>query len=111
MKINIDKKLVNFQPESDSETADLEALWRLLVGCVTNSMKLAPVGEYLPEKENTASFYIEDPNKKESKELEIADNIALEDGDYYCDICNKLLPFKTGDVIPLCCGKPMELVD
>lgn len=60
MKIEIEKNLVKLIPGNDQETQDVEKLWRILVGCVTDSKKLAPVGEYLPGKENVASFYIED---------------------------------------------------
>ena len=111
MKINIEKNMVNLIPENDQETGDMEKLWRLLVGCVTDSKKLAPVGEYLPAKKNVASFYIEGGPDKEENTLEIEDNIVLEDGKYYCGICNKLIDLKTGDEVPVCCGLRMEEVE
>lgn len=111
MKIEIDKNLVSLIPENDQETGDVEKLWKLIVGCVTDSKKLAPVGEYLPEKENKASFYIEDATAKKEAGLEVDENIVLEDGKYYCGTCNKLIDLKTGDERPMCCGLRMELVD
>ena len=103
--------MVNLIPENDQETGDVEKLWRLLVGCVTDSKKLAPVGEYLPEKENKASFYIENPSEKEQPGLEVDDNLVLEEGKYYCATCNKLIDLKSGDEIPMCCGLRMEEID
>ncbi len=60
MKINIEKSLVEFEPESDTETAMVEALWRLIVDCAKFNKKLVPVGEYIPQKKNLARFVIED---------------------------------------------------
>jgi hypothetical protein len=42
---------------------------------------------------------------------ETDDNIVLEDGKYYCGICNKLIDLKTGDEVPVCCGLRMEEVE
>ena len=36
---------------------------------------------------------------------------AEKECDVYCPICHKLLHLKEGDVIPRCCGKPMEPLD
>lgn len=111
MKIDIDKNLVNFTPSNDAETADLEKLWNYLVGCVTDSKKLAPVGEYCPTKKDVASFFIEGLGEIKKPELVIDEDVALEDGAYYCERCNKLIQLKAGDKIPLCCGLIMEEVD
>jgi hypothetical protein len=59
MKIAIDKDLVEFEPESDAETAMMETLWRLMVDCVKFNKKLVPVGEYIPQKRNLARFVVE----------------------------------------------------
>ena len=59
MKITIDKELVEFEPESDEETAMMETLWRLMVDCVKFNKKLVPVGEYIPQKRNLARFVVE----------------------------------------------------
>ena len=34
---------------------------------------------------------------------------AEKECDVYCPICHKVLHLKAGDVIPRCCGKPMEV--
>lgn len=36
---------------------------------------------------------------------------AEKECDIYCPICHKLLHVKPGDVIPRCCGKPMQVLD
>ena len=33
---------------------------------------------------------------------------AEKECDVYCPICHKVLHLQAGDVIPRCCGKPME---
>ena len=111
MRIDIEKNTVNLIPENERETSEVEKLWRVLVGCVTNSKQLAPVGEYIPSKNNVASFYIEGDVEKGAIELEVDENLVLEDAKYYCGICNKLIDLHTGDEIPVCCGIRMEEVD
>lgn len=59
MKITIEKNLVEFVPEKESETAQLEKLWSTIVDCVKFNKKLTPIGEYVPQKSNTARFAIE----------------------------------------------------
>jgi len=60
MRINIERSLVAFEPENDSETAMIEDLWKLMVDCAKFNKKLVPVGEYIPQKRNLARFAIED---------------------------------------------------
>lgn len=36
---------------------------------------------------------------------------AEKECDIYCPICHKLLHVQSGDVIPRCCGKPMEVLE
>ena len=36
---------------------------------------------------------------------------AEKECDVYCPICRKLLHVEKGDVIPRCCGKPMQVMD
>jgi hypothetical protein len=60
MKIAIDKNLIEFEPESDEETAMMETLWRLMVDCAKFNKKLVPVGEYIPQKRNLARFVVEE---------------------------------------------------
>jgi hypothetical protein len=59
MKINIEKNLVEFTPESDQEKADLEALWRTVVDCAKFNKKLVAVGQYVPTQDGFARFAIE----------------------------------------------------
>jgi hypothetical protein len=59
MRINIEKSLIEFEPESDKETRMMEALWVLIVDCAKFNKKLVPVGEYIPQKKNLARFAIE----------------------------------------------------
>ena len=59
MKISVDKNIVEFVPESDQETGQLETLWNTIVDCVKFNKKLVPIGEYVPQKSNTAKFTIE----------------------------------------------------
>ncbi len=109
MKITIEKNLVNFCPENDNETSDVERLWRMLVDCTGSSLKLAPVGEYIPAKENSASFYIEGLKGDSSAPTE---GVVLDhDARVCCFICNKFIDLKAGDRSPLCCGQPMEVMD
>ena len=60
MKINIDKNLVEFSPESDQEVKELNALWRIVVDCVKFNKKLVPVGEFLPGESKQARFAVEE---------------------------------------------------
>ena len=60
MKITREKNLVEFTPESESETKELETLWNTIVDCVKFNKKLVPVGEYVPVKKNAAQFVIEE---------------------------------------------------
>ncbi len=109
MKINIEKNIVEFAPESGEETAKLETLWKLLIDCNNAAKKLTPIGEYIPAKgEGSASFYIEGLELAQSGYVPVA---VLEDCQVYCQECNKILPLKKGNTIPVCCGKTMEIVD
>ena len=60
MKIKIDENIVEFTPETDTETKDLETLWNLIVDCVRYNKKLVPIGEYVHIKENVARFSVEE---------------------------------------------------
>ena len=60
MKINVDKNLVEFTPESPEEAKDLELLWRLVVDCAKFNKKLVPVGQYVPPDDKLARFAIEE---------------------------------------------------
>ena len=36
---------------------------------------------------------------------------AEKECDVYCPICHKLLHVEAGQVIPRCCGKPMQVIE
>ncbi len=109
IKIDIQKSHVVLTPESDEEKAKLTALWKLLVDCVGDNRKLAPIGEFVPLKSDKgASFQIEGLELGESSFVEVR---LEKDESVICKTCNKLLHLKTGDVIPLCCGEMMAIVD
>ena len=105
MRIVREKRTIQIVPESDVETKDLQILYNTLVDCAKFNRKLAPVGEYIPEKENVAHFYVEG----EMDDNEIV--YAPADMTVYCSTCNKFARLKKGDPIPLCCGRIMESLD
>ncbi len=47
-------------PESEHEKEGLDALWKLIIRCDTDSKVLCPIGSYIPEKDDGASFFIQD---------------------------------------------------
>ena len=106
MEIRIDKNVVEFTPDSESETKQLEELWRVIIDCARFSRKMVPIGEYIPSKRNMARFAIEGELSEE-----IHEKYAEQEGRYVCLTCNKYVILKQGDQIPLCCGKLMEFYD
>jgi hypothetical protein len=60
MKISVEQNVVELVPENDRETAELAQLWNTIVDCVKFNKKLVPIGEFVPQKSNRASFAIED---------------------------------------------------
>jgi len=108
MKIVVDRNVVEFTPENQQETAELEVLWRVVVDCVKDSKRMSPIGEYVPVKSNKARFVIEGvPGGKTDY---TGETVAAE-CTVYCHICNKYANLKPGDSIPNCCGRPMENID
>lgn len=59
MKITVEKNVVEFVPENDTETAQLQVLWNTIVDCVKFNKRLTPIGEFVPQKANLARFAIE----------------------------------------------------
>lgn len=105
----MEKSRVKFYPENAEEKAKLSALWNIMIDCVGYSRKLVPIGQYVPQKDDQfASFHIEGVKPQEQPFAEVR---ADGDSDAYCKICNKVLVVKAGEVIPLCCGKMMEIID
>jgi hypothetical protein len=111
MKIEINKNLVEFTPESDAEKKSLELLWKTVVDCSRFNKKLVAVGKYIPADDSFARFAIEgaeaDGGSKDGYPEVYADN----DCRCYCQTCNKYVELKKGDRIPPCCGKLMEVLD
>ncbi len=108
MKLTVDKNVVEFRPDNAQETTELELLWRVIVDCMKYNKKLVPIGEYVPSNVNMARFVIEGVA---GGTTEWTDNKADEDNSYYCAICNKYMNVKSGERVPLCCGKEMETLD
>ena len=113
MKINIDKNLVEFTPETADEKVKLEALWRTVVDCARFNKKLVPVGQYVPSQDTFARFAIEGIETGGAAASKDAYPEAYADADCrcYCQTCNKYVELKKGDRIPPCCGKLMEVLD
>jgi len=111
MKIEIDKNLVEFTPESDDEKVKLEALWRTVVDCARFNKKLVPIGQYVPSKDKLARFAIEGADSGAVSGETYADVKVDKDCRCYCQTCNKYVELKKGDRVPPCCGKLMEVLD
>jgi len=107
MKIIVDKNIVEFTLENPQETSDMETLWRVLVDCVADNKRMEPIGEYVPSKNNVARFIIEGVPAK----TVYTDDHVKEECTVVCTICNKYSHLKSGDSVPVCCGKPMEDMD
>ncbi|MBN2109316.1 MAG: hypothetical protein JW832_17950 [Deltaproteobacteria bacterium] len=107
MQITIEKEYIELTPERPDETAQLEALWRMIVDCARFNKKLVPIGEYIPSKRNMARFAIEGPPGGSSVQEVRVDR----DCRCYCQQCNKFVVLKKGELIPPCCGKLMEILD
>lgn len=51
---------IKMVPETDDEKKDLDALWKAVVRCDTDSKVLCPIGAYIPSSDDGASFVIQD---------------------------------------------------
>lgn len=109
MKIDIEKNLVEFHPETAEEKSKLETLWQILIDCANQTRKLTPVGQYVPAKgDRAAMFHIEGVAGNEQAYAVVR---VESDCIVYCDTCNKQVQLKAGDPVPVCCGKMMEIID
>jgi len=59
MKIELEGSLIKMTPENDREKTELNQLWVVIIGCVSEGKKLVPVGQYLPGIKEVATFNIE----------------------------------------------------
>jgi len=61
MKITMESPTtVRMIPDSDHERECLEALWKTIIRCNTDSKVLCPIGEYIASRDEGASFTIQD---------------------------------------------------
>lgn len=59
MKIELEGTLIRMTPENEREKTELNQLWTIIIGCVSEGKKLVPVGQYLPGIKEVATFNIE----------------------------------------------------
>lgn len=59
MKIELEGSLLKMSPENAREKEELNQLWTIIIGCVSDGKKLVPVGEYIPGVKEVAVFNIE----------------------------------------------------
>ena len=111
MKIDIEKNLVEFTPETDDEKVKLEALWRTVVDCARFNKKLVPIGQYVPSENKLARFAIEGGEPGKDTGETYAEVYVDKDCRCYCQTCNKYVELKKGERVPPCCGKLMEVMD
>lgn len=109
MKIEVDRNVVEITPENEQETASLDLLWKVVIDCYGNNKKIVPMGQFIPGSDKLARFHIE--GIQGGKTVYSADKTAPEDNTYYCDICNKYMKVKSGNQVPLCCGRDMETIE
>jgi hypothetical protein len=61
MKITIESPTrIKMIPESDHEKEGLDALWKAVIRCDTDSKVLCPIGSYIPATDDGANFVIQD---------------------------------------------------
>jgi hypothetical protein len=59
MRIELEGSLLKMTPETDREKTELNQLWTIVIGCISEGKKLVPVGEYIPGVKEVAVFNIE----------------------------------------------------
>ena len=59
MKIELEGMLIRMIPENEREKSELNQLWTIVIGCISEGKKLVPIGEYLPGIKEVATFHIE----------------------------------------------------
>ena len=61
MKISIETpSTIKMIPENEYEKEGLDALWKIIIRCDQDSKVLCPIGAYIPDKDDGASFVIQD---------------------------------------------------
>jgi hypothetical protein len=109
MRIIVDRNVIEFEPETPQETAELEVLWKVVVDCYGDNKKIVPMGNFVPGHDKVARFHIE--GVQGGTPQVSPENKVEEDCTYYCAVCNKYKNCKAGEAVPLCCGKEMEPID
>ena len=51
---------IKLVPEGAHEAESLDALWKLVIRCDSDSKVLCPIGAYIPSEDDGASFVIQD---------------------------------------------------
>ena len=61
MKITIESAdRIMMIPETDHEKKELDVLWKIVIRCDAASKVLCPIGAYMPDSDEGASFAIQD---------------------------------------------------
>ena len=61
MKIIIESPTrIKMIPEAEHEQDSLDVLWKLVIRCDADSKVLCPIGSYIPQQDDGASFAIQD---------------------------------------------------
>ena len=107
MRISQNKNIVELEPQSPTEASALALLWRQLISCTGETARLAPIGEFSPGKKNVASFVIESTGELRAPEQEK----VVADATYICSTCNRYMEIGAGELVPICCGRSMEVMD
>lgn len=59
MRIELEGSLLKMTPENEREKNELNQLWTIIIGCVSEGKKLVPIGQYIPGVKEVAVFNIE----------------------------------------------------
>lgn len=59
MRIELEGSLLKMTPENEREKTELNQLWTIIIGCVSEGKKLVPIGQYIPGVKEVAVFNIE----------------------------------------------------
>ncbi len=106
MKIEIEKQIVRFIPETQEESEALNRLWQYIVSCEGESFKLVPIGLYAPGATEAAQFQVEGLKVKPEPVTSPGEKIR-----YVCMECNRMEEYAPGEEPPVCCGQPMHRLD
>ena len=109
MKLTVHRDTITLIPETPEERDGLTAIWLKLVPSGGRTKGILPLDEAPPEVGGAAQFRLEGLSLAEKNDLSVQRAEAAME--VYCPICNKTHHVKAGDLIPYCCGRPMEIID